>query len=51
MLISVQRQSPIEALAHVFSCEFCKITKNFPYRTPPAAASVNNENNNKKVTY
>ena len=30
-----------EALAQVFSCEFCKISKNtFSYRTPPVAASV-----------
>ena len=30
-----------ESLAQVFSCEFCKISKNtFPYRTPPVAASV-----------
>ena len=31
-----------EALAQVFSCEFCKISKNtFSYRTPPVAASEN----------
>ena len=30
-----------ETLAHVFSCEFCDISKNtFFYRTPPVAASV-----------
>ena len=30
-----------KALAQVFSCEFCEISKNkFPYRTPPVAASV-----------
>ena len=30
-----------EALAHVFSCEFSKISKNtFSYRTPPMAAST-----------
>ena len=30
-----------ETLAQVFSCEFCKISKNvFSYRTPTAAASV-----------
>ena len=30
-----------ETLAQVFSCEFCKISKNtFFYRTPPVAASV-----------
>ena len=30
-----------ETLAHVFSCEFCEISKNtFSYRTPPVAASV-----------
>ena len=29
-----------EALAQVFSCEFCKISQNtFSYRTPPVAAS------------
>ena len=29
-----------EALAQVFSCEFCEISKNtFSYRTPPVAAS------------
>ena len=29
-----------EALAQVFSCEFCEISKNtFFYRTPPVAAS------------
>ena len=29
-----------EALAQVFSCKFCKISKNtFSYRTPPVAAS------------
>ena len=29
-----------ETLAQVFSCEFCKISKNtFSYRTPPVAAS------------
>ena len=29
-----------EALAHVFSCEFCEISKNtFSYRTPPVATS------------
>ena len=29
-----------EALAQVFSCEFCEISKNsFPYRKPPVAAS------------
>ena len=28
-----------ETLAHVFSCEFCEISKNiFFYRTPPVAA-------------
>ena len=31
-----------EALAQVFSCEFCKISKNnFSYRTPPVAAPEN----------
>ena len=31
----------IEALAQVFSCKFCKISKNtFSYRAPPVAASV-----------
>ena len=31
-----------ETLAQVFSCEFCKISKNtFCYRTPPVAASLN----------
>ena len=31
----------IETLAQVFSCEFCKISKNtFSYRTPQMAASV-----------
>ena len=31
-----------EALAQVFSCKFCEISKNtFSYRTPPVAASVN----------
>ena len=31
----------IEALAQVFSCEFCEISKNtFSYRTPLVAASV-----------
>ena len=30
----------IKALAHVFSCEFCKFSKNnFSYRTAPLAAS------------
>ena len=30
-----------ETLAHVFSCEFCKISKNtFYYRTPLVVASV-----------
>ena len=30
-----------ETLAQVFSCKFCKISKNiFCYRTPPVAASV-----------
>ena len=30
-----------ETLAQVFSCEFCKISKNiFSYRTPPAPASL-----------
>ena len=30
-----------ETLAQVFSCEFCKISKNtFFYRTPPVAASL-----------
>ena len=30
-----------ESLAHVFSCEFCEISKNiFFYRTHPVAASV-----------
>ena len=30
-----------ESLAQVFSCEFCKISKNnFFYRTPPVAASI-----------
>ena len=29
-----------ETLAQVFSCEFCKISKNtYSYRTPPVAAS------------
>ena len=33
-----------EALAQVFSCEFCEISKNtFSYRTPPVAASVLNK--------
>ena len=32
-----------EALAQVFSCEFCKVFRNtFFYRTTPVAASVNN---------
>ena len=32
-----------EALAQVFSCEFCEISKNtFSYRTPPVAVSVFN---------
>ena len=32
-----------ETLAHVFSCEFCEISKNtFSYRTPPVAASEYN---------
>ena len=31
-----------ESLAHVFSCEFCEISKiAFFYRTSPVAASVN----------
>ena len=31
-----------EAVAQVFSCEFCKISKNtFSYRAPPVAASIN----------
>ena len=31
-----------ETLAHVFSCEFCEISKNiFSYRTPLVAASEN----------
>ena len=31
-----------EAMAHVFSCNFCEISKNtFSYRTPPVAASLN----------
>ena len=31
-----------ETLEQVFSCEFCKISKNtFSNRTPPVAASVN----------
>ena len=31
-------------VAHVFSCEFCEISKNtFSYRTPPVAASVKNQ--------
>ena len=30
-----------ESLAQVFSCEFCKISKNtYFYRTPPVAASM-----------
>ena len=30
-----------ETLVHVFSCEFCEISKNgFFYRTPPVAASA-----------
>ena len=29
-----------ETLAQVFSCEFCEISKNTSYRTPPVAASV-----------
>ena len=30
-----------ESLAQVFSCEFCKISKNtYFYRTPPVAASI-----------
>ena len=30
-----------EALAQVFFCEFCEISKNnFPYRTPPVVASI-----------
>ena len=29
-----------QTLVHLFSCEFCKISKNtFSYRTPPVAAS------------
>ena len=42
----VQKQSQAcnfikkEALAHVFSCAFCEISKNnFSYRTPKMAAS------------
>ena len=35
-----------ESLAQVFSCEFCVISKNtFSYRTPLAAASVQNHDN------
>ena len=31
-----------ETLAQVFSCEFCKISRNtFSYRTPLVAASIN----------
>ena len=31
---------PEETRTHLFSCEFCKISKNaFSYRTPPVAAS------------
>ena len=34
----------VKLLAQVFSCEFCKIFKNtFFHRTPPVAASANNE--------
>ena len=30
-----------ETVAHMFSCEFCKFSKNtFLYRTPPVAASI-----------
>ena len=30
-----------KTLAHVFSCEFCEISKNiFLYRTPPVTASL-----------
>ena len=30
----------VEALAQVFPCEFCEISKNtFSYKTPPVAAS------------
>ena len=33
-----------ETLAHVFSCEFCEISKNtFFDRTPPVAASVGSD--------
>ena len=33
-----------ESLAQVFSCEFCKISKNtFSYRTPLVAASINHD--------
>ena len=35
-----------ETLAPVFSCEFCKVSKNtFSYRTPPVAASEQSDNN------
>ena len=36
----IKLQAEKETLAQVFSCEFCKITKNtFSYGTPPVAAS------------
>ena len=38
-----QNSQEKEALAQVFSCEFCDISKNtFSYRTPLVAASVSN---------
>ena len=41
-----------ETLAQVFSCEFCKISKNtFSYRTPPVAASGYTFGLNSKTRY
>ena len=39
-----------ETLAQVFSCEFCKISKNtFSHRTPPVAASISTRVDQKKI--
>ena len=44
-----QENTCAKALAQMFSCEFCEISKNiFPYRAPLVAASVSYEMNWKK---
>ena len=41
LFLGISQNSQEKTLAQVFSCEFCKISKDtFSYRTPPVASFV-----------